>query len=263
MKKELKKLIFRFWYWYLSTIDQKGDIIFMNWGYDYQNQKIPLTASDEPNRYPIQLYHRLTQKVDLNCKDILEVGCGRGGGLDYIARTFKPATALGVDLEQRATDFGNKYFKVEGLSFKQGDAQDLPFDDNTFDVVLNVESSHRYPDMLKFLTNVERILKPKGYFLFTDFRNSKKIPELLEMIKLFDFEWIDKERINMQVVSGLKRDSERREQLVKKYIPGFLHKTALNFAGVSDSSTYKMIESGEYEYFIFILRKNNVGKVVS
>jgi ubiquinone/menaquinone biosynthesis C-methylase UbiE len=263
MKRELKKLLYRFWYWYLSTIDQKGDILFMNWGYDNEDEEIPLTASDEPNRYPIQLYHRMTQSVDLKGKHIMEIGCGRGGGLDYIARTFQPATALGIDLEQRATDFGNKHFKVEGLSFKQGDAQNLPFDDNAFDIVLNVESSHRYPEMQKFLTHVERILKPNGYFLFTDFRNTRQIPELLEMIKLFDFEWIDKKRINNEVLSGLAKDSERRRQLVKKYVPGFLHKTALNFAGVSNSSIYKMIESGEYEYFIFILRKKNGDLVVS
>lgn len=235
MKKKLKKLIYRVGYWYISAIDQNGDILFMNWGYDDENVVIPLTAGDEPNRYPIQLYHRLAQTVDISGKDILEIGCGRGGGLDYITRTFKPATALGIDLEQKAADFGNKHFKVEGLSFKQGDAQHLPFDDNMFDVVLNVESSHRYPDMLKFLTHVERILKPDGYFLFTDFRNPETIPELLEMINLFDFEWIDKHRINKQVLSGLTKDSERRRQLVLKYIPGFLHKTALNFAGVSDS----------------------------
>lgn len=263
MRKELKKLIYRFWYWYLSAIDQKGDILFMNWGYDNEDEEIPLIASDEPNRYPIQLYHRMTQSVDLKGKHIMEIGCGRGGGLAYIARTFKPATALGIDLEQRATDFGNKHFKVDGLSFKQGDAQNLPFDDNAFDIVLNVESSHRYPEMHKFLSHVERMLKPNGYFLFTDFRNTKQIPELLEMIKLFDFEWIDKKRINSQVLSGLNKDSERRRQLVKKYVPGFLHKTALNFAGVSNSNIYKMIESGEYEYFIFILRKNNAVKVVS
>jgi len=45
---------------------------------------------------------------------------------------------------------------------------------------------------------------------------------------------------------------------MNKYEPGFLHKTALNFAGVSDSNIYKMIESGEYEYFIFIFRKNKL-----
>ena len=259
MKKKLKKLIFRVGYWYISTIDQKGDILFMNWGYNDENEEITLTASDEPNRYPVQLYHRLAHTVDLKGKNILEIGCGRGGGLDYITRTFKPATAMGIDLEQRATDFGKKHFKVEGLSFQQGDALKLPFDDNAFDVVLNVESSHRYPDMNKFLTNVERVLKPNGYFLFTDFRNPESIPELLEMIKLFDFEWIDKVGINKQVLSGLTKDSERRRQLVIKYMPRFLHKTALNFAGVSDSQIYKMIESGEYEYFIFILRKNSSG----
>jgi ubiquinone/menaquinone biosynthesis C-methylase UbiE len=259
MKKQVKKLIYRVGYWYISTIDHIGDILFMNWGYNDENEEISLTARDEPNRYPIQLYHRLARTVDLKGKDIVEIGCGRGGGLDYIARTFKPATALGVDLEQRATDFGNKHFKVEGLSFQQGDALNLPFEDNLFDAVLNVESSHRYPEMHKFLTHVERILKPNGYFLFTDFRDSKEFPELLEMIKLFDFEWIENKRINNQVLSGLTKDSERRSQLVKKYIPQFLHKTALNFAGVSDSSIYKMIASGEYEYFIFILKKNRAG----
>ncbi|MGH7787775.1 MAG: MGH1-like glycoside hydrolase domain-containing protein, partial [Candidatus Binatia bacterium] len=41
---------------------------------------ITLDDADEPNRYSIQLYHRVATQVDLAGKDVLEVGCGHGGG---------------------------------------------------------------------------------------------------------------------------------------------------------------------------------------
>ena len=60
----------------------------------------------------------------------------------------------------------------------QANAQNLPFQNESFDAVLNVESSHRYPQMEKFLNEVYRVLKPNGYFLFTDFRNNPEIENL-------------------------------------------------------------------------------------
>lgn len=258
MKDSLRKVFFKFWYWYISKIDKNADVLFMNWGYEDPNEKIVLHPNDEPNRYSIQLYHRLAKTVDLKGKDIVEVGCGRGGGLDYVTRTFQPANALGIDLEKAAADFGNKQYKTPGLRFMQGDAQNITLADNSYDVVLNVESSHRYPDMHKFLSHVDRILKPNGHFLLTDFRSPEKLPALLEMFKKFNFSIIEHQRINPNVLQSLSNDTARRKHLVRKYMPKFLHKTGDNFAGVIGSPTYKQIEAGEYEYFVYIFRKNAV-----
>ncbi len=51
-----------------------------------------------------------------------------------------------------------------------GDALNLPFDVSTFDIIINVEASHCYPDQARFFSEVSRILKKDGVFLYADFR---------------------------------------------------------------------------------------------
>jgi len=245
-------------YWYISTVDKKGEILFLNWGYDDKGERIPLTKKDEPNRYPIQLYHSLVKDVELNGKHIVEVGCGRGGGLSYITRTFGPASALGIDIEKKAADFGNAHYGINVMRFMQGDAQNLPLKDESCDVVINVESSHRYPEMGKFLSHVYRILKPGGYFLITDFRRAEDMPAFWSLINSFDFTLLAQKKINEQVVRSLSRDDNRRVELVNKYVPGFLKKPVYNFAGVKDTQTFKLIQTGELEYFMLALKKNGI-----
>ena len=62
--------------------------------------------------------------------------------------------------------------------------------------------------------------------------------------------------INKEVISALELDDERRRKLVKKLVPGFLHKTALNFAGTVGSETFNQFVSHKYIYFSYVLRKH-------
>jgi ubiquinone/menaquinone biosynthesis C-methylase UbiE len=255
MNFKLQSFIFRAWYWYLNIIDKDADLLFMNYGYEDANEKIILAQDDELNRYSIQLYHRLATAVDLKDKNIVEVGCGRGGGLAYITRKFSPSNSLGIDIERRAVNFANKYHQIKGLSFVQGDAHNLPVASNTYDVVLNVESSHRYFNMNLFLSEVSRVLKPKGYFLFTDFRFQHEMPALEEALSLSGLTRIEQQSINSPVLAALNHDTERRKRLVKKLIPQILYNLALDFAGVTNSVTYNRILSGEFVYFLYIFQK--------
>ena len=69
------------------------DVLFMNWAYEEDPpMAISLEPGDESHRYPIQLYHATaTQNGDLAGKQVLEVGCGQGGGASYLTRTLKPS----------------------------------------------------------------------------------------------------------------------------------------------------------------------------
>ena len=110
--------------------------------------------------------------MDLRGKEVLEVSCGHGGGASWITRTMQPAKYTGLDLNPAGIRFCQQRHKVDGLSFVQGDAQKLPFPDNSLDAVINVEASHCYPDFPGFLVEVARVLRPGGHFLYTDFRFS-------------------------------------------------------------------------------------------
>ncbi len=255
MKTKIRSLIFRIWYWYISTIDRKGDVLFMNYGYSAKDKNLKLDAADEVNRYSIQLYNHVAESVDLKGKHIVEVGSGRGGGLAFVTKQFAPATALGIDLDERAASFSNRFYKIEGLSFQQGDAQKLPLNNQSYDAVINVESSHRYPDFLAFLSEVERILKPGGYFLITDFRLSQEMVNLQDALKNSAFKIVKEEIITKNVVAALDLDDARRRNLIKKLAPRILHGQALNFAGAIGSPTYKMFDKSEYVYFNYVLQK--------
>ena len=158
---------FRKWYWYVNTVDRDAEILFMNYGYA-GNQNIELEPHEEINRYSIQLYHLLADSVELKNKHIVEIGSGRGGGLAYVKKCFSPASAKGIDLDKTAIRFSNEFYDDPGISFQRGDAQNIPLDSNAYDAVLNVESSHRYPEIHLFFSEVERILRPGGYFLYTE-----------------------------------------------------------------------------------------------
>ena len=131
---------------------------------------LPLAASDEPNRFCIQLYHRTATQVDLSGKRVLEVGCGHGGGASYLMRTLHPASYTGLDLNPAGIAFCRKRHNLPGLDFVQGDAENLPFADESFDAVINIESSHLYPRFPRFLAEVARVLRPGGHFLYADLR---------------------------------------------------------------------------------------------
>ncbi len=130
----------------------------------------------------IQWYHKLASFPDLGGLDICELGSGRGGGLAYVHKQCKPKNTCGLDLNQRAVEFCNKYHQSNGLSFVQGDAQKLPFEDDAFDVIINVESSHRYSHFDTFLQEVNRCLKPGGHLLLTDFRHDYQMDATFDQI---------------------------------------------------------------------------------
>src|SRR4051794_29927493 len=83
------KVVVRGWYQFLSLMDRRASMILMNYGYaplDPGAAVPALRPEDEKDRYCIQLYHHVASACDLRGKDVLEVGCGRGGGASYVAR---------------------------------------------------------------------------------------------------------------------------------------------------------------------------------
>ena len=154
------------------------DWLFFNYGYEEDPpMALPLEASDEPHRFFIQLYHRTAAQVDLSGKRVLEVSCGHGGGASYLTRTLHPASYTGLDLNPAGIEFCQRRHNLAGLDFVHGDAENLPFADQSFDAVVNVEASHLYPHFPRFLAEVARVLAPGGHFLYADFHRRHGLAE--------------------------------------------------------------------------------------
>jgi hypothetical protein len=101
-------------------------------------------------------------------------------------------------------------------------------------------------------------LKNGGLFLFADYRSKNKFSELRKAIESASFEVVKGECINRQVVSALQLDWDRKCQVYKELVPGFLHNVGLNYAYKIRSELIGKFGSDRKIYFNFILQKQPV-----
>ena len=252
----VRKPLWRFWHsWIISREKHEVVMTCMNYGYaGLDNAKtIELFPEDESERYGLQMYHQAVSWVPLEGKDVLEVGSGRGGGASYLARYLKPLSYTGLDLSDPGIAFCNRHHQVPNLRFVKGDAEDLPFADNTFDAVVNVESSRCYPHIMRFFSEVKRVLRADGTFLLTDMRWRDDVPRLREQLAEAGFRIADEVEIRQNVVHALDTDDVRKQTLIGQKVPRFLIKTFGEFAGVRGSGRYESFASGAMEYWSFHL----------
>ena len=101
-------------------------------------------------------------------QNILDVGCGIGGSTLYLAQKFN-ATAQGVTLSpeqaKRAQERATEVNLGERVQFQVANALNLPFSDESFDLIWSLESGEHFPDKAKFLQEAYRVLKPGGMLL--------------------------------------------------------------------------------------------------
>jgi SAM-dependent methyltransferase len=230
---------------------------FMNYGFfDCAGEpKGASSTGDCDNRYATALYHRVATSVDLMGKDMLEVGAGRGGGAAYIAREFRPRRVVGVDIAQSSIEFCRRVHRINGLEFYTADAERLPFPNEAFDAVLNIESSFCYPSMERFLTEVRRVLRPGGYFLFADLRLACEIDELLQVIGDSGMMVIGRSDVSANVAAALRLDSAQRARLSRQKCPRPFKKLFDTFVGVQGTRIPNALADGRMYYLIFVLQK--------
>jgi ubiquinone/menaquinone biosynthesis C-methylase UbiE len=231
------------------------DVVFLNWAYEEDPpMALPLEASDEPDRYPIQLYHATaTQDGELAGKRILEVGCGHGGGASYLTRTFGPESYIGLDLNPAGIEFCRRRHKLPGLEFIRGNAEDLPFPSESFDAVINVESSHLYPHFDRFLSEVTRVLRPGGTFLYTDMRQWFQCDHWEKDLGGAGMPILSGREINTEVLRGLDLNNAQWERVWDRLAPRSVRLVA--HAPTKGTPLYRDIVSGKQRYRMYCLTK--------
>ena len=237
---------------------QFEDWRFMNFGYVYSHDKDnpKLEKKDENDRYFIQLYDHLIKDLNIKDKKILEIGSGRGGGANYISKYYKPLSYIGVDISQNAIDFCNRVNNIDILSFNQGDAENLFFDNKTVDIVINVESSHCYGSFDKFLSEVYRVLDKNGNFAFTDIMNVNKWNEVEKKIDKSKFKIIYEKDISQNALNSLTKVSEWRKTWLEDKFPSFVRGVAEDISAVKGTRPYNKLESGKLIYKTYLFEKD-------
>lgn len=240
----------------------------MNWGYALLTPDgvmlRNLKPEDENERYSIQLYHYMSTAMgiykDLEGKTLMEVSSGRGGGLDYISRYLNPKKAIGVDISQVQVDYCRKiYQNNKNLFFINGDSQKLSkvkeLQNETIDIIINVESGHCYPDFKKFIQEVDRVLTPGGYFCYSDFRPTHEWEKVEEQLKSFSLKIVKRENISDNVMHSLKLDEERKWKLIENRLGPILRFFFKQIGGVKGSHIYEGLSKGTMISMAYVLQK--------
>ena len=228
---------------------------FMNYGFA-DDSELELLEADEPDRLFIQLYNMNIRDVEMEGKEVLEVGSGRGGGASWIARTYNPKSLLAVDYSAEAVALSHEWFSNQGnLEFKEGNAQDLPLSDDSFDVVYNVESSHCYANIPDFLSEVFRVLRPGGRFCWTDMRDLRTMERMHDQFLETGFSIDSRADVTSNVLDALDMIDEGRREMIRESAPSSLRKSFETFGGVPGTPVYEALKSGKIQYFRYLLSK--------
>jgi len=101
---------------------------------------------------------------------ILDVGSGTGVFATRLADEFPEANVWGVDLSLHMLEKGRE--RLNGLSsrlaYVNGDSEHLPFADSSFDVITCNHSFHHYPNQLRAIEEMHRVLRPDGRLFLVD-----------------------------------------------------------------------------------------------
>lgn len=124
---------------------------------------------------------------------VMDAGCGVGGAAFYLARKFD-CKVDGVSLSERQIELANEYsvsLKLqEQTSFRVASYYETPFDDATFDLVWACESLCYADDKNRFFAEANRILKPGGKIVVSEyFLTEKGKADKQQLIKRWGDTW--------------------------------------------------------------------------
>jgi ubiquinone/menaquinone biosynthesis C-methylase UbiE len=112
----------------------------------------------------------MIQSVTLTGNEkVLDIGTGAG----HTALTFSPfvGQCVGIDITEEMVQVATDYAKerrAQNVSFQQGDAENLPFQDSAFDIITCRFAAHHFPNVQNALQEISRVLKIGGHFLLVD-----------------------------------------------------------------------------------------------
>jgi len=140
---------------------------FLSFGIDYSWRK----------RVVNEIRKRFAEPV--STIQVLDVATGTGD-LAIAVSTLQPALIEGIDISTEMMEIGRKKVNDRGLSgkivFREGEAENIPFEDNRFDVVMVAFGIRNFEDPDRGISEMKRVLKPGGVMLILEFSHPERFP---------------------------------------------------------------------------------------
>eukprot|EP01083_Nonionella_stella_P140167 429213_1 len=261
--KRLTRMLYNFYSSTINALDETEKAHLMNWGY-YDDQSVTMYNQGDKEAFRKRLYELVVNNLN---KDhcILEIGCGRGGGIKHLYESKHFSNVSGVDLSEvnimNCRSILKNVIDDEDLCrrISVGDAMDL--DNNvcrsgSYDAVINIESSHCYPSFAKFLAETHRVLKKNGRFNLADFRTSEQWNEIECMFRRSkQWEIVAIEDITKPLTKATRYTEEYHMSIIKQKTPFFVHGLMHLFILGQESYMYQAFVNGNSSYKVLRLQK--------
>lgn len=170
-----------------------------------------------------------------------------------VAEQFSPGTIIGIDL--CIASIAHCARTHDQGWFCAGDAENLPFREDAFDVVLNVESSHCYPTINRFFDGVKRVLRPHGHFLYGDIFPVGSISGHKDYLRAIGFELLHEDDITENVLLSCDQIAPQRKQAYAGFENKDIAKVISTFIAAPGSSTYDTLKSGAERFITMAFQK--------
>ena len=250
--------VHRYIYDYAYGLPQWQEISTFNYGYAPCNDAVAEVWPNEPHQ--IQLYVEVAKAVRAAAlapepSRLLEVCCGRGGGLAHLRATLSPRATIGID--RSLTALRHRQNGNAAIAHLQGHALQLPFPEASIDLAVNVEALVDLPK-LPFLAEICRVLTANGTFAVTD--TMPHGPEachlgLIDLGRKSGLEVVSFRDITMNVCEACRIDGQRRSELVNR-LPRYLRPIAREWVSLPGTTRFGQFERKERCYFIAVMVKN-------
>lgn len=116
-----------------------------------------------------KLYNVIEEHWSSENLQVLDLACGTGAMLEHLAKNHPAAEFHGTDFSTDMLESAKKKCSsLENVSLVHGDAADLPFGKNSFDIVLCIDSFHHFSDPSAVAKEAHRVLRENGLFIVAD-----------------------------------------------------------------------------------------------
>ncbi len=155
---------------------------------------------------------------------LIDVGCGYGRYLHIFKIEKKIKFCIGIDLEKKAINFTKKLFQKNGIHVHLiiGDAQNLPFEDNTFDVAFSTDMIEHLPNIPKGVHEIVRVSKDKVVVCVPNKLNPVDMSQIAEIFGSHHPPEIENYLTRFQLAKMLQNSGIKKESIViaeKSFLP--------------------------------------------
>lgn len=156
---------------------------------------------------------------------VLDIGCGGGMNINRMAQTAKKVYGVDYSIEsvKLSKEVNDDLIKEGRVEVYEGNVMDLPFEEDTFDIVTAFETVYFWPDIEKSFGEVKRVLKPGGMFLIGCESNGTNNLAMKFFDKVIDMTFYEDEDLrnllennDYKEITVYLRDGKNKEEVIKK-----------------------------------------------